>query len=81
MGSTLRHVFDSGVTPWTLIVLALLALQIYTATRGNKQRVRAVVTLLGAVLLLADLPYDASLLKRSGVLTPLFQAVLGRDEL
>ena len=81
MGSTLRHVFDSGLTPWTLIVLALLALQIYTATRGNKQRVRAVVTLLGAVLLLADLPYDASLLKRSGVLTPLFQAVLGRDEL
>ena len=81
MGSTLRHVFDSGLTPWTLVVLAMFALMLVSATRGNKQRARAVVSLLGALLLLSDLPYEASLLKRSGVMTPLFQALLGRDEL
>ena len=34
-----------------------------------------------AILLLLDMPWSMSLMKRSGVLTPVFQKIVGRDEL
>jgi len=39
-----------------------------------------IIMLLGAILL-CDMPWGMSLMKRSGVLVPVFQKMVGRDEL
>ena len=81
MGSTARHLFDnppSTADPLTLGVLLFVLLVLYLTHRKSSFQLVLTVT---CALLLADMPYDQSLTKRSGVLKPLFQAALGRDEL
>jgi hypothetical protein len=80
MGSTLRHFFDSGLAgahPLTLCFLALALLLLLSATRFR----RSTITMLVMALILCDLPWEQSLMKREAYLAPLFQATLGRDEL
>ena len=81
MGSTLRHFYDSGIAgahPLTLAFLAFaLLLLLLSATRFS----RSTVTMLLMTLILCDLPWEQSLMKREAYLAPLFQATLGRDEL
>lgn len=80
MGSTLRHFFDSGLAgahPLTLGFLVLALLLLLSATRFS----RHTVTMVLMALILCDLPWEQSLMKREAYLAPIFQAALGRDEL
>ena len=80
MGSTLRHFYDSGIAgahPLTLAFLAFALLLLLSATRFS----RSTITMLLMTLILCDLPWEQSLMKREAYLAPLFQATLGRDEL
>ena len=81
MGSTVRHLVDnppSSADPLTLGTLIFVLLVLFLTNRQSTSRF---VLALTCCLMLADMPYDQSLMKRSGVLKPLFQAALGRDEL
>jgi hypothetical protein len=81
MGSTLRHFHDSGFAgahPLTLIFLVIAMLLLFSACKLAPVRA---ATLAVAVLVLCDLPWEQSLVKREAWLVPLFQATLGRDEL
>ena len=83
MGSSLRHLYDSGLAalhPLTIVILLLVFL-IIVSSRGTGKRRAGTVALLIAAALLMDLPYESSLLKRSELLKPVFQIALGRDEL
>ena len=80
MGSTMRHLFDagvSGVSGVTLAVLILCFLGLLSHTRG---KLLPTLSLLAFAALALDMPWEASLIKREGYLKPIFQ-VLGRDEL
>lgn len=78
MGSTVRHIYDNGLTDDTttlfFVVLAMLFMLMGLARRN------LIIMLLGAILL-CDMPWGMSLMKRSGVLVPVFQKLVGRDEL
>ena len=78
MGSTVRHIYDNGLTDDTttlfFVLLAMLFMLMGLARRN------LIIMLLGAMLL-CDMPWGMSLMKRSGVLIPVFQKLVGRDEL
>ena len=83
MGSTLRHFYDSGFSeahPLTLFFLAFALLLLVSANRKALLSRGTLATFLAA-LIMCDLPWEQSLMKREAFLAPLFQATLGRDEL
>ena len=69
MGSTLRHIVDSGVKsdPVTLVVLLFVLLMLNLNLRKSTGTFIFVSLL---TVLACDMPWDQSLMKRSGVLEP-----------
>ena len=72
-----RPAFVAGAHPLTLCFLAIALLLLLSATRFS----RSTITMVLMALILCDLPWEQSLVKREAYLAPLFQATLGRDEL
>ena len=70
--STCAGIFKRRVRRLRLALLLLLS-----ATKFS----RSTITMLLMALILCDLPWEQSLVKREAYLAPLFQAALGRDEL
>ena len=74
MGSTVRHVYDtwkgSAMDGMTLLLLSLGLLLLLSGVRSRSY----VFSLLGALILL-DLPWDMSLTKRSGMISPLLSNI------
>jgi hypothetical protein len=78
MGSTVRHIYDNGLsadTTTTFFVFLAMLIMLLGITRRN------FILMFLAFVLLMDMPWSMSLMKRSGVLTPVFQKIVGRDEL
>ena len=82
MGSTVRHVFDTiSKRQIDILTIAVILLYIFVLFVYNKGKVSTKIAISFLTLLVCDMPYDQSLMKREGVLKPLFLATLGRDEL
>ena len=83
MGSTARHIFDTTLNGQidilTIAVISLYMFVLFIYSKGLKLSTK--ISILAVTLLVADLPYEQSLMKREGVLKPIFMATLGREEL